>query len=175
LGMGSLLCLFYISTFIDLADKLFRGQATTSLLLRYFYYQTPQFVYYVIPMGVLVAALVTVGVMTKNSELIVMRACGISLYRAVTPLVGLGLVASAVLFGLQDRALAHANREADRLNRIIRGWPPISSPLDRRWLMGGGSDLYHYDLFDATANSFSRLYIYRIDRSAWRLQSITEA
>src|SRR5262245_5630443 len=94
LGLGSFLALFYISTFIDMADKLFKGQATTSLLLRYFYYQTPQFVYYVIPMGVLVASLVTIGLMSKNSELIVMRACGISLYRAVAPLVGFALVAS---------------------------------------------------------------------------------
>ena len=79
--MSSLLGIFYISTFIDLVDKLFRGDATTAMLLRYFYFPTPQFVYYVIPMGVLVATLVTIGVLTKNSELLVMRACGISLYR----------------------------------------------------------------------------------------------
>ena len=123
LGIVSLLGVFYISTFIDLADKLFEGSATTGLLLRYFFYATPQFAYYVIPMSALVAALVTVGVMTKNSELIVMRACGISLYRAAAPLVGFALVASVALFGLQERTLAYANREADKLNREIRRWP----------------------------------------------------
>src|SRR5207253_3167451 len=56
LGILSLLGVFYISTFIDLADKLFRGTATTGLLLRYFFYATPQFAYYVIPMSALVAA-----------------------------------------------------------------------------------------------------------------------
>ena len=80
LGLFSLLGIFYISTFMDLADKLFRGTATSAMMLRYFFFQTPQFVYYVIPMAVLVATLVTVGLMTKNSELVVMRACGISLY-----------------------------------------------------------------------------------------------
>src|SRR5262249_20266422 len=67
LGVVSLLGIFYISTLMDLADKLFRGTTTTALLLRFFYYQTPMFVYYVIPMSVLVATLVTIGVMTKNS------------------------------------------------------------------------------------------------------------
>ena len=81
LGLFGLLGIFYISTFMDLADKLFRGSATTPMMLRYFFFQTPQFVYYVIPMAALVATLVTVGLMTKNSELVVMRACGISLYR----------------------------------------------------------------------------------------------
>jgi len=36
-------------------DKLFRGSATTMMLLRFFYYQTPQFLYYIIPIAVLVA------------------------------------------------------------------------------------------------------------------------
>ena len=57
------------------------------MLLRYFYFQTPQYVYYIIPMAALVATLVTIGLLTKNSELIVMRACGISLYRSALPLL----------------------------------------------------------------------------------------
>ena len=44
--------------------------------------------------------------MTKNSELIVMRACGISLYRAVAPLLVFAVMASAALFALQERVIA---------------------------------------------------------------------
>ena len=97
LGLVGLLGIFYISTFIDLVDKLFRGETTSAMLLRYFYFRTPQFVYYVIPMGVLVSTLVTVGVMTKNSELLVMRACGISLYRTAAPLLLFAVLASGVV------------------------------------------------------------------------------
>ena len=95
LSVLSALSVFYISTFIDLADKLFRGKATTSMLLQFFYYQTPQFLYYIIPIAVLVSTLVTIGVMTKTSELVVMKACGMSLYRAAAPLVMCAVVASA--------------------------------------------------------------------------------
>src|SRR5206468_4546206 len=123
LGVLALLGIFYISTFMDVADKLFRGTATTGLLLEYFFYATPQFVYYVIPMAALVATLVTVGLMTKNSELVVMKACGVSLYRASVPLLLFAMLASAVLFGLEERVLAYSNREADRLNGIIRSYP----------------------------------------------------
>ena len=80
--------IFYISTFIDLADKLFRGAATTAhaaaLLLfrrrrststtssrwrRWSRRWSPS------------------ALLTKNSELLVMRACGISLYRSALPLL----------------------------------------------------------------------------------------
>jgi len=175
LAFASLLGIFYISTFIDLVDKLFRGQTTTGTLLRYFYFQTPQFVYFVIPMAVLVATLVTVGVMTKNSELMVMRACGISLYRTAVPLLLFGAAASGVLFLLQDRVLVSANREADRLNRQMRQWAPLLSPTARRWVNGPNGELYHYDIFDPVADRFVHLWNYHVDETKWRLASITYA
>jgi LPS export ABC transporter permease LptF/LPS export ABC transporter permease LptG len=173
LGVVGLLGIFYISTFIDLVDKLFRGEATSAMLLRYFYFRTPQFVYYVIPMGVLVSTLVTIGVMTKNSELLVMRACGVSLYRTAAPLMLFAALASGVLFVMQEQVLARANREADRLERIIRRWPPATNALSRRWVIGRENEIYHYDLFDPDANRFSNLWVYALDQPGWGLRKVT--
>lgn len=176
LGFFGLLGIFYISTFMDLADKLFRGSATTPMMLRYFIFQTPQYIYYIIPMSALVATLVTVGLLTKNSELVVMRACGISLYRAVAPLLLFAVVASAVLFTLQERVIAYSNREADRLNRLIRDLPPASFGfLDRRWMVAENGDIYHYDLFDAKKNEFRQFAVYHVDPTRWDLRSMTRA
>jgi len=172
-GLVGLLALFYISTFIDLADKLFRGETTGMMLARYFYFRTPQFVYYVIPMSVLVSTLVTVGVFTKNSELLVMRACGISLYRAALPLLICGVLASGVLFLMQERVLVTSNREADKLERTIRHWPEATTALNRRWMVGSKGEMYHYDFFDQRSNRFTNLLIYRLDEEKWRLRAAT--
>ena len=61
----------------------------------FLWWSTPQFMAYIIALAVLLSALVTIGVLTKNSELIVMRACGVSLYRTAAPMVAFALVASA--------------------------------------------------------------------------------
>jgi LPS export ABC transporter permease LptG/LPS export ABC transporter permease LptF len=175
LGVVALLAMFYISTFIDLVDKLFRGDTTTAMLLQFFYYKTPQFLYYVIPMGVLVSTLVTIGVLTKNNELMVMRACGVSLYRTALPLLVFALIGSAVLYAVQEQILAHTSREADRLERIIRKWPALTSPLDRRWAIGADGSVYHYSYFDAERNRFSQLHVYRLDESSWTLRGVTYA
>ena len=66
-------------------------------------------------------ALVTIGALTKNSELVVMKACGISLYRAAAPLLVLAIIGSAVLIGLEEGILAYSNRRADAINNAIRG------------------------------------------------------
>jgi LPS export ABC transporter permease LptG/LPS export ABC transporter permease LptF len=173
LGVLGLLGIFYVSTFIDMMDKLFRGETTLLVVLRYFVFQTPRFVYFVIPMSVLVSALVTVGVMTKNSELLVLRACGISLYRAMVPLVLFGVLASLALFVLQERVLASTNREADRLEAQIRGWSEQSTPLTQHWRVGTAGQIYLFDVFDPKAARFTRLHVYHVDQEAWRLRSIT--
>jgi len=175
LSVFAALGIFYISTFIDLADKLFRGSATTALLLRFFYYQTPQYVYYIIPIAGLLATLVTVGLMTKNSELIVMKACGISLYRAAAPLILLAVAASVALFGLQEVVLARANTEAERLNGIIRGWPAPPSLALNRWMASQSGDIYHYDSYDSGTGAFSRFTRYQLDANSWRLNEVTYA
>ena len=177
LAFFSLIGIFYIATFIDLADKLFRGSTTTGMLLRYFYFQTPQYVYFIVPLAALLSTLVTVGVLTKNSELIVMRACGISLYRSAMPLLLFGIFLSMTLFQLQERVLAESNREAQRLNAIIRGWPTqtFSAMLSRRWIVSQSGDLYYYEFFDPRSNQFSRFSIFHPDPSRWRLNALTFA
>ena len=82
-----MLGLFYISAFIDKSDKLFKGQISAGMLLEFLFWSTPEWLTYIIAIAVLLSGLVTVGLLTKNSELIVMRACGISLYRTALPMV----------------------------------------------------------------------------------------
>ena len=87
LSFSGMLGIFYIASFIDWSDNLFKGQATGQQLAQFMWYSTPQYIYYVLPLSALVATLVTIGLLTKSSELIVMRACGVSLYRTALPLV----------------------------------------------------------------------------------------
>jgi len=172
-SIGGLLGLFYISTFIDLADEVLSGQTTAGILVRYFVFHTPFFLSLILPMAVLVATLVTVGTMTKNSELIVIRACGVSLYRTAAPLVLFAVVVGASMFALQEWVLPTTNREADRVNRIARGKPPLTSPLAQRWIVGRNGAFYHYDLFDNHANKFVHLWMYDVSQAEWALRRIT--
>ena len=176
LSFASLIGVFYISTFIDLAPKLYTGAATSAMLLRYYYWITPQYIYYIIPLSVLVATLVTVGLLTKNSELIVMRACGISLYRSALPLLLFAMFFSGVLFGLEEYLLPSSNVQAQRINAIMRGYQQSTIDLlNRRWVVGSDGDIYHYDYFDPGRSQFSRLTIFHPAAGAWTLASLTYA
>jgi LPS export ABC transporter permease LptG len=167
-----MLGLFYISTFIDMSDKLFKGQATMGMIGAYLFWATPQFLSYVIAIAVLLSALVTVGLLTKNSELIVMRACGISIYRTALPMVAFALGASAVLFGMEERVLATANQRADRLKHLIRtGSAQTFGVLNRKWIVGSNGEVYHYQYYDPRNRELNSLSVFEFDQTTRALLS----
>ncbi len=170
LSFVGLLGIFYIVTFLEIYDRLLRGDTTLEMVLEYFWYATPQWVYYVLPISALVATLVTVGLFTKTSELTVMKACGISLYRVSLPLFAFAMLWSGTLFGMSESFLADANRRASELNRVIRGGSPeYVDILQRRWLMGDDGTIYNYGHFDPTAVTLDRVTAYRFAGDEWRL------
>ena len=144
--------LLYIVTFLDLSDELFRGDATWQAILTFFWYSTPQYIYYIVPMGVLLATLVTVGLLTKNSELVVMKACGISLYRVTLPVLVGAFGAGLGLFALSETVLGPANERAERLRAVISGRPAeVFDLLVQRWLVADDGTIYHYAAYDPGA------------------------
>ena len=92
---------------------------------------TPQFIYYVIPIAALLSVLVTFGLLARSSELSVMKACGISLYRVGASLLVLSLVLER--HPVRPRAAHHGaapTEQAEALDAEIRGRPPqTSNPL----------------------------------------------
>jgi len=167
--------IFYISTFLDLADKVFKGDATWEMLGRYFVFMTPQYVYYIIPLSVLVAALVTVGVLTKNNELVVMKACGVSLYRIALPMLFCAVGAGVVLFGLEETILGPANRRAETLNRAIRGRVLSNESINRQWVVGANGEIYHYDFIDPATRRMLGVAVFEFPPQMERLTKRTFA
>ena len=167
-----MLGLFYISTFIDLSDKLFKGQTSLLRIGEFLMWSTPQFLSYIIALSVLLSALVTVGLLTKNSELIVMRACGVSLYRTAVPMVAFALVGSAMLFMMEESVLAVANQRAERLRFEIRtGTPQAFGVLNRKWIVGSHGEVFHYQVYDPKNRELNNLSVFQFDQQTNRLVS----
>ena len=174
LGMTTvgMLGLFYISTFVDLSDKWFKGQTSLGMLAQFLLWSTPEWLTYILALAVLLSSLVTIGLLTKNSELVVMRACGISLYRTALPLVLFACAASAVLFAMEERLLATANRNADRLKHIIRtGSPQTFGVMNRKWMVGRNGEVYHYQFYDPRQRELNSLSVFNFDEAAHTIRS----
>ncbi len=176
LAFFGLLSLYYIIEFIELSEKVQKGNATLGMVLEYFYYATPTFVYFVLPLATLVAVLTTFGGLTRTNELTVLRACGVSLYRTALPLLLLALVWSGLLFLLEDRVLAHSQRRAEVLRDVIRDRPPRTFNIaNRNWLAGKDGRLYYYAVYDARQRTLHQLSVFDVAQQPYRLVRHTSA
>ncbi|CAN5878502.1 hypothetical protein BH18ACI5_BH18ACI5_13890 [soil metagenome] len=172
LSTFALLGLFYIASFLDRSEKIFKGQATTGKVLEFLLYSSPQFIYFVIPIAALLSVLVTFGTLSRTSELTVMKACGVSLYRTALPIVFLSFVGSGLLYTLEQRVLAQSNRRAEALDDEIRNRPARTfNPLTRQWIVARDGGIYHYGLFDPEQRMLTALSIYTPAAQRWELQS----
>lgn len=166
LAAAGLAGMFYVSTFLDLSDKVFKGQATWQMLGAYLWFITPQYLYYVLPMAVLLGSLVTIGLLTKSSELVVMKACGVSLYRVTAPMVVGAVAAGALLFVLDQRVLGPSNRRAEEIRHVMRGGSPETfDVLTRQWLTSPAGDIYHFTVFEPGAQQLLGLEIFEFSEA----------
>jgi LPS export ABC transporter permease LptF/LPS export ABC transporter permease LptG len=155
--------LFEAFTFFELLDDIARHRIAFFVVVDYFVYLTPYLTYQLAPLAALVAILVTLGVMSKNNEVVACKASGISLYRIAVPLLLAGLALAAGMIVLDDTFLPYANQRQDALRNQIKGRPPQTYRQPERWIFGENSKIYNYDLFDPAQNLFGGLTVLEID------------
>ena len=172
LAFFSMVAIFFIISFFERIDSIYETQKPVSLLLSHIAYLTPGFMIQALPVSSLIAALLSLGILTKFNEITAMKACGISLYRVVLPVIMMGLIVSLFSFYLQDNVIPVSNRKAEEFFEKIHDIPPRSHVfLDRRWVMGKERNrIYHYRHFEPLTATFSQISIYDLDRDGWSLR-----
>lgn len=161
--MIAFLFLFEIFTFFELAEDIRRHNAPFIVVMNYFRYLIPYSVYQFTPLGGLVSVLVTIGILSKNNEIVAFKASGISLYRLAVPLLVAGIAIALALLILDDTYLPYANQRQDAYRAIIKGKPPQTHTPLQRWILGENYKVYNYDLFDPNEKLFGGLSVLELD------------
>ncbi len=155
--------LFIILTLFDLLDDIIRNRIPVSLIISYFVFLTPHILLLVVPMSVLLATLIQFGILEKSSEVTAMKAGGWSLYRIAFAVLLLSGFLSGIMFFMQDYILPYANIRQDAIRNQIKGNPPQTFTLPRKWIFGKSDRIYNYDLFDSGKDVFVGLNVYEVD------------
>ena len=168
--MLAFLFLFEIFTFFELAEDIRRHNAPFVVVMNYFRYLIPYSVYQFTPLGALVSVLVTIGILSKNNEIVAFKASGIPLYRLAVPLLFAGLAVALALLILDDTYLPYANQRQDAYRAIIKGKPPQTHTPLQRWILGENYKVYNYDLFDPNERLFGGLSVIELDPATFEMR-----
>lgn len=162
--------LFETFTFFELLDSIARNRIAFLTVVKYFWYLTPYLLYNLAPLGALVGVLVTLGAMSKNNEIVAIKASGTSLYRLAMPLLGAGLALAAAMVTLDQTYLPFANQRQDALRNQIKGKPPQTYTRPQRWIFGENAKIYNYDVFDPSQNLFGGLSVVELDPATFKMR-----
>ncbi|MCC6590345.1 MAG: LptF/LptG family permease [Bryobacterales bacterium] len=173
--LGSFVLLAHIFIFFELLSEVFAHRIPMARVFTYHFFLTPKLIYDSTPMSVLVAVLVTFGIMAKNNEVTAMKACGVSLYRLSVPIILASAAISGSLFAFDHYYIPEANRIQDSILNEIKG-RPIQTYLrpDRKWIFGAPSPttatLYYYKYFDPAQNLMVNVNVYELDPATFALK-----
>jgi LPS export ABC transporter permease LptF/LPS export ABC transporter permease LptG len=187
LVLAAFVSIYFLGEFMDLIDDIQQHRVKGRIVFHYYSLHLWQIGFTVAPIAVLVGVLVTLGVLARRNEITAMKAGGISVYRAALPVLGTGLLASLLLYGMQERVLPVTNKAASLDFNVIKGRPAQSSAqFDRRWVLASDERFYNFDYIVERAappprgvaepcrgGDFDAIYgfsIYDVDPRSWDLR-----
>jgi LPS export ABC transporter permease LptF/LPS export ABC transporter permease LptG len=172
LGMilSTFLVLVIVFTLFELLGDILRNQVPAIVVAEYVLNVAPYLLYNVAPLVMLLAVLVTFGLMQRSNEITAIKATGISIYRIVTPVIVAAAVLAVALFFADQFYLPHTNKRQEALHNQIKGKPAQTYLRpDRKWIFGQNNDIYYYQFFDPDRDTFGNVTVFQLDRKSFTI------
>lgn len=174
------LCLLFLWTlallidFFDRLDDFIRQDANITSVLRYFFFKAPLFVSQMAPAAALTGSLLSLSLLSRNRELLALKACGVSTLQIARPLLLAATLLSAGVWGWSEFVVPPSFHKARVINAEEIKKKPFTAFFDERgfWYHGENA-FYHIEHFDQRAGILSGLTVYRLD-GQFQVHSLVE-
>jgi lipopolysaccharide export system permease protein len=163
-GLSSVVLLVQV---VDMLPRLRDWHATPSQIVLFHLFQLPFLAAQVLPVGVMLATLVALGGLARNSELAAMGAGGVSRWRIAQPLLWAAFALSLLLFVLSETLVPAASARSRWIQKVQIEHRDVD--FDQGWRehmaknLSGHRQLYVHG-YDAGLGIMQRLAILRFDQ-----------
>lgn len=164
LALATFVGLYLLVDFFEKVDDLMEHRAPLWVYFSYFAAKIPLIVVQVSPMAVLMGVFMTIGGLSRTSELTALWASGVSLVRTVVPLIGAGLLISLTVLLANENLVPLSVRTMNHLwaTEVDRE-PGIVLKKDRLWLREGDA-IINVALADPDQGVLHGVSIFRFDQ-----------
>ena len=165
----SVMALFIIGEYTEMARDAQENNAAASTILQYFRFQIFPILNWTLPISVLVSTLVTFGIMSKNNEVTAIKSTGVSLFRVAAPVIFVAAIISLLAYLILDFVLPYANQRANQLKRRIEGKTAITSSQQKLWYLGKERYIINFLAYDTDAKRLTQVQVFEFHPSEFRL------
>jgi lipopolysaccharide export system permease protein len=114
------------------------GWTVTQMLL----YSLPAIVVVTLPVAYMFATLLALGRLGRDSEIIALRACGVSLTRCIAPVIIVSLLISGLGYWLNESVVPWANRQTVEVIKVMLRKKPLQAVKPKQFLNSDKRNFY---------------------------------
>jgi lipopolysaccharide export system permease protein len=164
LVMLALIAMFSFFDLIQELDALGKGNYGLGQVLLFVLLSAPGHVYEVIPVAVLVGTMLTLGLLSRYSELIILRVSGLSIFNIAVMLLKISLVFTLITFLIGEMITPISEKMAQRMR--IKATDSVVAQEFRSglWVKDGNNFINAEEVLPDT--SLLNLHIYEFDENA---------
>lgn len=114
-------------------------------------------------MAVLLAAFITLGILSRNSEIVALRASGISLMRIAAPILGTTFILSILILFGNEIIAPHANNKARAIYNAVKGRQEALIYQRHQIWYRGDEAVFNINFFSHPTNSLHGVTLFFFD------------
>ncbi len=132
-ALGLITFVMTVGAMVKAVDLMARG-ISPALITRFFFQNVPYILSFSMPISTLFAALLLFGRLSMDNEISAMKACGISLWRLVAPLIMLSILFTGICVYINCEVAPEAKHANKQLLRSVGVEAPISLLEEGRFI-----------------------------------------
>jgi len=162
-GVFLFVTIFLVAQIFEDMDIIVNGKLASGVVIGYFGWQLPGILVQMLPVAVLVATLLSLGGLTRDSELVAMKASGVSLYKILSPIMAIAFLVNIASFSLNESLVPWANLKLREIDRIRHGKATIYERRENVAIRGRGDRIFYVKLFDGQTTTLHGIQIIQLN------------
>ncbi len=173
---AGLMTIYLVIDFFEKVRQFLRYDANWLDVLTYFVLKTPGISFQIAPLAILMATLLTVGLLSRSHEITAMRSCGISLPRIASPFLALAVGTALLLLLFSSSVIPMASNKAEEIRAIQIEKKPSSTALkvSQPWTRMGADTIMHVRTVSIGGQSLGGVQLFHFDQQ-FQLVEMTDA
>lgn len=166
LVIASFVSLYLVIDFFEKIRMFSSNNATSSQIGCFLFFSFPMVVSQSLPIAVLIASLLTFGLMSKNNEITAIKANGISIYRVSIPILILSIIVCIMAFLMNEFVTPHTNRTAEYIRLVeIQKQKKLGAFKQNQIWYKSRNAIYNFKTFDPEKNVIQGISISYLDEN----------
>lgn len=119
LCQGGFLSIYLIVDFMEKLSRFSRMDATLSQITKFFLFKIPEMLGQTITFAMLMTTLLTLGMLSRSSEITALRSCGRSIPQIITPILLLAVFCSSFMFINAELIVPDSYRRMEYVEKVL--------------------------------------------------------